>query len=112
MLVNLFYAPNVGHAVEAVHYCLGHYLADPSREICVALNAATPVEVTGLCPLVSQTYAVDHPLLDPCPDSAVRQSRIPPQWHWVLDDPRRRQPLQLAMFPASSATTTRRATAS
>jgi hypothetical protein len=64
VLVNFFYAQNVGHAVEAMHCCLGHYLADPSREICVALNAATPVEIAGFCPFVSQTFAVDHPLLD------------------------------------------------
>ena len=99
VLVNFFYAHNVGHAVEALHYCLGHYLADPSREICVALNAATPVEIAGFCPFVSQTFAVDHPLLDPCPDSAARQSGIPRRWDWVVDDFRRRQALQLAMFP-------------
>ena len=99
VLVNFFYAHNVGHAVEALHYCLGHYLADPSREICVALNAATPVEIAGFCPFVSQTFALDHPLLDPCPDSAARQSGIPRRWDWVLDDFRRRQALQLEMFP-------------
>ena len=99
VLVNFFYAHSVGHAVEALHYCLGHYLADPSREVCVALNAATPVEIAGFCPFVSQTFAVDHPLLDSCRDSATRQSEIPRRWDWVLDDFRRRQALQLGMFP-------------
>jgi hypothetical protein len=57
--VNFFYAHNVGHAVEALHYGLGHYLADPSREICVALNAERrdagrdhrllPVRVADVC---------------------------------------------------------------
>jgi hypothetical protein len=42
VLVNFFYAPPVGHAIEALHYCLGHHVADPSREIAVVLNAATP----------------------------------------------------------------------
>ena len=115
MLVNFFYAHNVGHAVEALHYCLGHYLADPSREICVALNAATPVEIAGFCPFVSQTFAVDHPLLDPCPDSAARQSGIPRRWDWVLDDVRRRQAAQPATFPGLRdyyATSDRRLTAS
>jgi len=99
VLVNFFYAHNVGHAVEALHYCLGHYLADPSREICVALNAEAPVGIAGFCPFVSQTFAVDHPLLQSCPDSAARQSGIPRRWDWVLDDFRRRQAQQLAMFP-------------
>lgn len=99
VLVNFFYAHNVGHAVEALHYCLGHYLADPSREICVALNATTPVEIATFCPFVSQTFAVDHPLLEPCPDSAARQCVIPRRWDWVLDDFRRRQAVQLEMFP-------------
>jgi len=42
-LVNFFYAHPVGHAVEALHYCLGHYAAVPEREIAVVLNAASPV---------------------------------------------------------------------
>jgi hypothetical protein len=62
-LVNLFYAHAVGHAVEALHYCLGHHVADPTREVAVALNAATAVELAGFCPFVSNVYPVDHPLL-------------------------------------------------
>ena len=42
LLVNFFYAPPVGHAVEALHYCLGHHLADPTRQVAVALNALFP----------------------------------------------------------------------
>jgi hypothetical protein len=43
VLVNFFYAQQVGHAIEALHYCLGHHAADPEREVAIALNAATPV---------------------------------------------------------------------
>jgi hypothetical protein len=99
LLVNFFYAHPVGHAVEALHYCLGHHLADPSREISVAVNAATAVELAGFCPFVSHTYAVEHPLLEPCPDSAPRQAGIPRRWEWIVDDFRRGQDIQLAMFP-------------
>ena len=77
LLVNFFYAHPVGHAVEALHYCLGHHLADPAREISVALNAATAVELAGFCPFVSHVYPVEHPLLEPCLDSAARQAGIP-----------------------------------
>jgi hypothetical protein len=99
LLVNFFYAHPVGHAIEALHYCLGHHLADPTREISVALNAATAVELARLCPFVSHAYAVQHPLVEPCLDSAARQARIPRRWDWVLDDFRREQDVQLAMFP-------------
>jgi hypothetical protein len=99
VLVNFFYAPPVGHAVEALHYCLGHHLAHPEREISVVLNAASAVELAGFCPFVSEAFAVDHPLLEPCPDSAARQAAIPRRWDWVLDDHRRHQQLQLELFP-------------
>ncbi len=99
LLVNFFYANPVGHAVEALHYCLGHHLADPTREVSVALNAATAVELARFCPFVSQAYAVEHPLLEPCLDSAARQAGIPRRWDWILDDFRRAQDYQLELFP-------------
>ena len=99
LLVNFFYAHPVGHAVEALHYCLGHHAADPTREVSVALNAATAVELAGFCPFVSNAFAIDHPLLEPCPDSAARQAAIPARWDWVLHDFRRRQDYQLELFP-------------
>ena len=98
VLVNFFYAQQVGHAIEALHYCLGHHAADPSREIAVALNAATPVRLAGYCPFVSESYAVEHPFVEPCADSAARLAAIPREWDWVLDDGRRWQDAQLAMF--------------
>jgi hypothetical protein len=98
LLVNFFYAQPVGHAVEALHYCLGHHAADPEREISVALNAATAHELAGFCPFVETAYAIDHPFLEPCPDSVARLAPIPRHWDWVLDDFRRHQDLQLATF--------------
>jgi hypothetical protein len=99
LLVNFVYAHPVGHAVEALHYCLGHHLADPAREISVALNAATAVELARFCPFVSHVYAVEHPLTEPCLDSAARQAGIPRSWEWIVDDFRRGPDIQLAMFP-------------
>jgi hypothetical protein len=34
----------MGHAVEALHYCLGHHRADPAPEVSVVLNTASAVE--------------------------------------------------------------------
>lgn len=99
VLVNFFYAHPVGHAVEALHYCLGHHVADPTREIAVALNVATAVELARYCPFVSETYAIDHPLLQSCVDSGRRLADVPRRWDWVLDDSRRWQDFQLAAFP-------------
>jgi hypothetical protein len=99
VLVNFFYAQPVGHAVEALHYANGHHAADPARRISVALNAATPTELAGLCPFVERAYAIDHPFLEP----GSRPLTLPSEWDWVLDDPRRHQPFQLEAFPGMRA---------
>jgi hypothetical protein len=99
LLINFFYAPPVGHAVEALHYCHGHHAADPEREIALALNADSAVRLAGYCPFVSACYAIDHPFLEAATDSATRLASVPRRWDWVLDDFRRRQAFQLALFP-------------
>ena len=99
VLANFFYAQPVGHAVEALHYCLGHHAADPEREIAVALNADTAVGLAGYCPFVSASYAIEHPFVDPGVDSLARLAHVPREWDWVLDDFRRWQDVQLALFP-------------
>ena len=75
VLVNFFYAYPVGHAVEALHYAHGHHRADPTREISVALNAETAVELADLCPCVQTAYAIDHPFLEPGPGRAAHAAR-------------------------------------
>ena len=99
VLVNYFYSHAVGHAVEALHYCLGHHAADSSPDVSVVLNAATPIELAGFCPFISAAYAVDQPLLEPSPAAPARQASIPREWDWVLDDFRRWQDIQLELFP-------------
>lgn len=98
-LVNFFYAHPVGHVVEALHYCLGHQAAAPERTISVALNAASPVELVSFCPFVSAVYPIDHPFVQPCPDSSTRLAHLPREWDWVLDDFRRHQDIQRTLFP-------------
>jgi hypothetical protein len=97
VLVNFFYAQPVGHAIEALHCCLGHHAADPEREIAVALNAATPVRLASWCPFVSAAYAIEHPFVEPG-GSRTALAGVPREWDWVLDDARRHQPLQLELF--------------
>lgn len=53
LLVNFFYAHPVGHVVEALHYCLGHHAADPTRDVAVVLNAASAVELASFCAITT-----------------------------------------------------------
>jgi hypothetical protein len=102
LLVNFFYAHPVGHAVEALHYCQGHHAGAPDRSVSVALNAASAFELAGYCPFVESEYAIEHPFVEPCPDSARALAAVPRHWDWVLDDFRRRQHFQLRAFPGMS----------
>lgn len=99
ILVNFFYAPPVGHAVEALHYCHGHRTAVPDASVSLALNASTAHELASLCPFVDRVYPIDHPFVEACPDSEARVAALPRDWDWVLDDFRRHQDFQVAAFP-------------
>jgi len=99
LLVNFFYAPPVGHAVEALHYCLGHHTAAPERTVSLALNAASAYELAGYCPFVESCYAIEHPFVEGSRGSARGLANVPREWDWILDDFRRRQDFQLRAFP-------------
>jgi hypothetical protein len=51
-----------------------------------------------LCPFVDQVFAIDHPFVESCADSAARLGGLPETWDWVLDDARRHQDFQLELF--------------
>jgi hypothetical protein len=99
LLVNFFYAPPVGHAVEALHYCLGHHTAAPDRAVSVALNAASACELAGSCRFVESAYAIEHEFVERSSDSERALAGVPRDWDWVVDDFRRRQDFQLRAFP-------------
>jgi hypothetical protein len=99
LLVDFFYAQQLGHAVEALQYCVGHAAAVPGREVSVLLNAATPTELATWCPAVSAVFPVDGPFLEADPAAAQRLAAVPRDWDWVVDDTRRHQPFQLDLFP-------------
>ena len=61
ILLNFFEAHNVGHVIEALHYCLGHHRANPEVSISVLLNALAPTELAQLCPFVETVYPVKLP---------------------------------------------------
>jgi hypothetical protein len=99
LLVDFFYAQQLGHAIEALQYCVGHAAAVPGREVSVLLNAATPTELATWCPVVEAVYPVDAPFLAPDPAARGRLAGVPRDWDWVVDDTRRHQPFQLDLFP-------------
>jgi hypothetical protein len=98
-LVDFFYSHAVGHAVEALHYCLGHHTAAPDRAVSVALNSASACELARYCPFVESAYAIEHPFVEPGVDSWRALEAVPRHWDWVVDDFRRRQDFQLRAFP-------------
>jgi hypothetical protein len=99
LLVNFFYSHAVGHAVEALHYCLGHHTAAPERAVSVALNAASACELARYCPFVESAYPIVHSFVEPGVDSPRALAAVPRQWNWVVDDFRRHQDVQLRAFP-------------
>ena len=104
LLVNFWYAHPVGHAVEALRYCLGYHAGDEELEISLLLNGATATELGSCCPFIRETYAVDYVdflgrMGDP--DAALRP--VPRVWDYVLDDQRSRQPDQLELAPGVRA---------
>jgi hypothetical protein len=99
LLVNFWYAHPVGHAIEALRYCLGYHRADPSLRISLLLNAATPFELADLCPFVERTYSVAFTgFHDGASDPAPALQAVPREWSYVVDDARGHQPDQLESF--------------
>ncbi|WP_158887636.1 glycosyltransferase family 9 protein [Amycolatopsis anabasis] len=100
VLVNFVYAHPVGHAIEALQYCLGYHLADPERRIGLVLNEATPAELARWCPFVHNLYTTRMDMFAPDPRAL---EGVPRDWDWVVDDPRGWQDVQRAVFPGLAA---------
>lgn len=85
LLVNYWYAHPVGHAIEALRYCLGYKRADPALRVSVLLNAATAVELAHCCPFIDSVYAVPYTALEQ-PDGDPRDALggVPREWDWVV----------------------------
>jgi hypothetical protein len=105
MLVNFFEAHNVGHVIEALHYCLGHHKANPGSRLSVLLNALAPTELARLCPFVEAVYPVELPGY-PVDTSGLSETDclaalrdVPREWDYVVDNPRRRVEAHLRAVP-------------
>jgi hypothetical protein len=88
VLVNFVYAQPVGHAIEALQYCLGYHAADPSRRIGVVLNAATPAELATWCPFIDEVHTIRLDLFDPATDARDQLEAIGDDWDHVVSDVR------------------------
>lgn len=105
MLVNFFEAHNVGHVIEALHYCLGHHKANPESRLSVLLNALAPTELARLCPFVEAVYPVELPGY-PVDTSGLSEADclaalrdVPREWDYVVDNPRRGVEAHLRAVP-------------
>jgi hypothetical protein len=103
VLVNFVYAQPVGHAVEALQYCLGYHAADPSRRIGVVLNADTPAEMATWCPFVDEVHTIRLDLFDPATDARDQLRAIAQDWDHVVRDGRMALPEQRKFFPGLAA---------
>ncbi|HZC28869.1 MAG TPA: hypothetical protein VE269_03945, partial [Gaiellaceae bacterium] len=98
--MNLWYAHPIGHAIEALRFCVGYAAADRSLHVAVALNGATPFELARLCAAVDEVFAIPFTdLFDTSADARAALAAVPREWDWVVDDGRRHQPEQLETFP-------------
>ena len=99
LLVNYFYAPPMGHVIEALRYALGYHRADPGRLVSVVLNAASPTELARLSTFVDDVYPIAFPMGDVGPDERPPVEQLPAAWDWVVDDFRRWDPEHLRAHP-------------
>lgn len=99
LLVDFWYAHNVGHAVEALRYCAGYRHANPGMRIGLALNGRTPVELGRMCAAVDAVYPIQHDFPGNNIDPAPALASVPRDWDWVIEDSRRIMPEQRAAFP-------------
>jgi hypothetical protein len=85
----------VGHVIELLRYALGYHAADRSRRIAVLLPDNSPRELADLCPFIDAVYPVT-----PSPIEDVRASlaQVPREWDWIVDNPRRYDPVHVAAF--------------
>lgn len=91
-LVNYWYAPPVGHTIEALRYCLGYKAADPTLRVALLLSAATPTELAGCCSFVDAVYPVGYTsFAQPEGDPAAALAAVPRVWDWVVDNHRERE---------------------
>jgi hypothetical protein len=92
LLVNYWYAHPVGHAIEALRYCLGYKAANPEVSVSVLLNAAAPTELATCCAFVDAAYAVEYRTFwEPDGDPHAALAPVPRDWDWVVDNERERQ---------------------
>lgn len=93
LLVNFWFAHPIGHALEALRYCLGYKAADPQLSVSVLLNGATPFELGRLCPFIDEVYPVKFTSFTDVPsDPLDALAGVPREWDWLAEDQRGSQP--------------------
>jgi hypothetical protein len=104
LLVNFFYAPAVGHALEGLRYALGYAAADPDLDVSILLNGATGVELADCCSFIKASYPMSFTKLNSVDDDpAAALSNVPREWDYVADIHRAYESWQMERFPGFRA---------
>ena len=91
LLVNYWYAPPVGHAIEGLRYALGYHAADPEIRISLLLSAATPAELAGCCSFLDEVYEVPYTgFVRAEGDPAAALDGVPRVWDYLVENHRAR----------------------
>ena len=102
ILVNMVEAHNVGHAIEALRYALGHRAAAPDAHLALVLNAATPTELATLVDGIDEVFAI--PMTDDVAAVRAALAQVPTAWTWALHNLRTIQPAHADVVPGFATT--------
>jgi hypothetical protein len=91
LLVNYWYAHNVGHTLEGLRYCLGYKTANPEMRVSLLLNERSPVVLARLCPFIEQVYPVESGFMTVCNDPREALRALPREWDWIVENHRARE---------------------
>ena len=98
LLVNYWYAPSVGHAIEGTRYALANKRAYPDLRVYLLLNGATAIELARCCDVIDEVYAVPYAgFLEPDTDPLAVLAGVPSSFDWIVENHRVGEPSHAAI---------------
>src|SRR5512138_928199 len=99
LLINWVYTHAIGHTIEALRYAQNYRNANPDLFIAVALNARGGCELARCVPAIDEVYPIHVEPFEHTEDRGPQDpwrhelEKIPPDWDYVLSDPRHASPM-------------------
>ena len=92
LLVNYWYAHQVGHALEGLRYALGYFAANPEQRVSLLLNGATAIELAHGSPFLDRVYSVPfRSFMGVEGNPAASLAGVPQTWDYVVENRRARE---------------------